>query len=386
MFRHDVELFEEPLEIKKELSTSHGTEMSDWELTFLCGLIRQYKPKKIVEIGVAAGGTTAVILNCISLLNLNTEVHSIDLSVQCYRNGKQKTGYLAEEAKAVIRTDINHELHLGMISTEILREIGENIDFLILDTMHSLPGEFLDFLACFPFLKKGAIVVLHDILLNQKNKNNSYATKLLFDTVVAEKITGSSSDQTCLTHNIGAFRVTEDTGIYLDNVFSALSINWNYIPDEAHIKQYRNFYEGFYNDEQLELFDTSLELNCELVKQKNKEKIEEFLSLKNFVEQLEDKKEIYIYGCGNYGKKLYNLLNQMNVIVESFVISDGHEIPDHLDVKVLYASELLDKKKKCTVVLGTSPYKQQEIEEVLKEKGCISVIRPDKYVFKFLIS
>lgn len=384
MYRHDVELFKEPLEIRKKLSTSYGTEMSEWELAFLCGLIKQYKPKKIVEIGVAAGGTTAIILNCISLLKMNTEVHSIDLSVQCYRSGKQKTGYLAEEAKIVLHTDIHHELHLGMISPQILKDIGENIDFLILDTVHSLPGELLDFLACYPFLKKGAIVVLHDILLNQRNKNDSYATKLLFDTVAAEKITGSCNEQTCLTHNIGAFQVTEDTGTYIENVFSALSINWNYMPDNDHLRQYRDFYEGFYDDEKIGMFDTSLELNRALVEKKNKEKVEEFLSLKKIVEQLEDKKDIYIYGCGYYGKKLYDLLNKMNIIVDGFVISDGHNILEHMDTKVLQASDLFGRKRNCTVVLGISSYKQEEIEEVLKDKGCTSIIRPDKHVFKFL--
>lgn len=56
-------------------------EMSEFESVFLCGLIREMKPKKIVEIGVAAGGTTAIILECLSQLDLNknknTELYSI---------------------------------------------------------------------------------------------------------------------------------------------------------------------------------------------------------------------------------------------------------------------------------------------------------------------
>ena len=40
-------------------------EMSLDEAKFLNGIVRKYKPKKIVEIGVSLGGTSALILNAI---------------------------------------------------------------------------------------------------------------------------------------------------------------------------------------------------------------------------------------------------------------------------------------------------------------------------------
>ena len=39
-------------------------EMSEFESAFLCGLLNKFQPKKILEVGVAAGGTTAIILQC----------------------------------------------------------------------------------------------------------------------------------------------------------------------------------------------------------------------------------------------------------------------------------------------------------------------------------
>ena len=68
-------------------------EMSEFDSSFLCGLIRKYMPKKIVEVGVAAGGTTAIILQCLALLkhNENCEVYSVDLNEKFYRgNGKKQ--------------------------------------------------------------------------------------------------------------------------------------------------------------------------------------------------------------------------------------------------------------------------------------------------------
>ena len=88
---HTVKLFKEPLKIRDNLSED-GAEMSELQLSMLCGLIKEYRPQKIVEVGVAAGGTTAVILNCLSLIELDTWVYSVDLSERYYRDTSKKTG------------------------------------------------------------------------------------------------------------------------------------------------------------------------------------------------------------------------------------------------------------------------------------------------------
>lgn len=94
----DIEEYREPLKIRKRLSED-GAEMTKEQLSVLCGLIKEYQPSKIVEIGVAAGGTTAVILNCISLLGLNPEIYSIDISEQFYRDKNKKQGIWEKRQK-----------------------------------------------------------------------------------------------------------------------------------------------------------------------------------------------------------------------------------------------------------------------------------------------
>lgn len=59
-------------------------EMSEFESAFLCGLIEKYEPKKILEVGVAAGGTTAIILNCLENIGQEYKMHSVDVSEKCY--------------------------------------------------------------------------------------------------------------------------------------------------------------------------------------------------------------------------------------------------------------------------------------------------------------
>ena len=48
-------------------------EMSEFESAFLCGLLKKFRPKKILEIGVAAGGTTAVMLQCLEDMKLDSD-------------------------------------------------------------------------------------------------------------------------------------------------------------------------------------------------------------------------------------------------------------------------------------------------------------------------
>lgn len=36
--------------------------MSEFDSAFLCGIIKKQKPKKILELGIASGGTTAIIM------------------------------------------------------------------------------------------------------------------------------------------------------------------------------------------------------------------------------------------------------------------------------------------------------------------------------------
>ena len=82
-----MDFYWEPQAITKIIDEKYGTgrsEMSSWQQGFLCGLIKKYNPKKIVEIGVSAGGTTAVVLNTLSLICSDAYMYSIDYCENYY--------------------------------------------------------------------------------------------------------------------------------------------------------------------------------------------------------------------------------------------------------------------------------------------------------------
>ena len=259
-------------------------EMTEFESAFLCGLIREKKPKKIVEVGVAAGGTTAIVLETLSLLGMNetTEVFSVDCSELFYRGKGEKSGYLAEDYKRNTDWRGNHKMILGKFLPEVLEEIGNDIDFLILDTVHCLPGEFMDYLAVFPYLKPHALVVLHDIALHHYELPYQIATQLLMDTVVADKCLVKDVGRNQEYPNIGAFEINDDTSKYMADVFHALTITWNYIPERRVFDLYLQSYEKNYPLELVKVAESAYELQCVTHRNNRSRNLEEWQSSKSY--------------------------------------------------------------------------------------------------------
>ena len=377
----NVGMFYEPVKILDQLSDGNRSDMSENELAFLCGLIKQSRPKKIVEIGVAAGGTTSVILNCIAMLDMRTKLYSIDLMTDYYLDENKKVGYQAEEARTILDQKLDHTLYTGKYSVECLKSIGEDIDFLILDTNHVLPGEILDFLACYPYLKKGGIVVLHDITLNfATNRPYSYATKLLLDAVVADKYVNLSIQD---LQNIAAFQITDDTNKYIEDVFSALTITWKYIPSNKELSLYRKFYSKYYSLKYLELFDLSVKMNTKILNEMSETKKNNLVKIYDWIGSMQYKR-IYIYGCGELGRQFYYVLDKCSIDIIGYIISDGQKKAES-NSKVFYLSEVDLNSETDVILIGVNPRLQKEICEELRNKGINEYIIPDSYILSIII-
>lgn len=351
----NIELYYEPLEIFDELPEyKQYCEMSEFEQAFLCGMLKEVAPKKVVEIGTSAGGTTAVILNCLSMLGNDVEMYSCDISKVYYRDYSLSTGFVIEKVKPYIKnmgSNVKHMIKAGDYAPNFLSEIGKEIDFLILDTVHSLPGEILDFLACLPYLKPNACVVLHDISINVMIDKKAYATKLLFDTVVGDKYIMLTNDRPALFPNIAAFKITDDTYKYIRNCFSALTISWNYIPEGKELKLYHDFLLTEYSSELIEVYDKAVLLNIYIACKDFKDKRGNNYDI--LINKWKKSNHIVIYGCGLYGKYFYYMAKSCGLSVDCFVISDGREIPklEGITIPVIHLSELKFEKKDVFIIV-----------------------------------
>ena len=111
-----------------------------------------------------------------------------------------------------MKNKIEHSLLIGL-TPNLIDKIGPDIDLLILDAIHMLPGEILDFLICLPYLTRDALVVLHDVIAYHFVGADAYywATQILLDTVVADKMPVFNVDNAMGYPNIAAFRINGDT-------------------------------------------------------------------------------------------------------------------------------------------------------------------------------
>ncbi|PTY40508.1 class I SAM-dependent methyltransferase [Brachyspira hampsonii] len=272
--------------------TLYGTinEMSDIERKFLNGIIRQLKPKKILEVGVSAGGSSIIILNAIKDIE-EAKLYSIDYLKKWHFNNEKDVGFLVKE-KCDYLTN-KWKLYTGGVTANFIEEIGGDIDLCLLDTAHRNPGEFMDFLMFLPYMKKNAIIIIHDIMFHTFNIDTQASTCcLLFNTIKGKKFTAKDNFNNNLGNiaNIGA--VILDDNI-MDNIlehFLLLTLPWKYIPKDEDIIITQRLFSKHYNKELIDLFLSIVLMH------KN-----------NFVIN------------SNSDNKIYELDNKINIILNSII-------------------------------------------------------------------
>lgn len=281
----------EPRDIYEKIGTN-ASELSEAEHGFICGLIRKYKPKKIVELGVSGGGTSVLVLNSLQKLGLNdTKMYSVDLSETYHFNPDKKCGFQIDEAKPYLKNIDNHKLILGKILPEVIEDIAKDgkIDFIILDTTHYLPGELMDFAIAIPFLADNAVVVLDDTSFWFEGENRwAFATKVLFDLCISpNKYYAETPDG---FSKIVGFTMPEKTSLWKKNIFDALSMPWHYFADNQ-IKVYENIVNKYFDKDILDSFKKAVDINRIAINKKDNIKTE----IKAVMKQCKESDKQYIW-------------------------------------------------------------------------------------------
>lgn len=240
-------------------------EMSRADHGFLSGLIRRKAPKKVVEIGVAEGGTTAVIVKTLEMVGNRAEMHSVDLGTTIPNSDLPK-GYLYQELMDESEI-VNHEFLLGHTVAYYLENIGGVIDFVVIDTMHMLPGEILDFIAIFPYLSEDAVVVLHDVNLSYSFSQSAderdvlLSDKLGLTNQMFAILKGKKYFNIDFGRNIAAVEVTGETESCLKDLFFNLMSNWYYNPSDPVMEEYEKSFQRHYAEYYMGLFRIAVDNN-----------------------------------------------------------------------------------------------------------------------------
>ena len=255
-------------EIRDILNKGHSL-IEIEQLFFINGLIRKYKPKKILEIGVCTGGISATILNAIKDID-GAMLYSCDLETKDYINNNLEIGHIVKDYLPNLTN--KWKLFTGNTTSAFIEEIGGDIDFVIIDTAHVMPGEVLTLIEILPFLKKNAIISLDDIHFQQreKNYNQQYfypCNNLLISVLRGKKIIYQiNKNKPFQITKLGAVILDDNQEIYFFEYFYLLTNVWSYMPKKFEIDCARIIIKKYYSPFLLSIYDKAVELNYKRLK------------------------------------------------------------------------------------------------------------------------
>ncbi|EAK9986128.1 class I SAM-dependent methyltransferase [Campylobacter jejuni] len=289
---------------------SKYSEMEKPEREFVIKQIQKYKPKKILTVGIAAGVNEVLILDYLDKNDLiyATKLYSIDYNTIYYRDlysnapNPRKSGFLVEEL--IPHLQQYWSLYTPGITASHIEKIGGDIDFCIIDTVHSAPGEALDFLMVLPFLSDNAIIIMHDLVFQCFWDKHSNICALLFMIFDGQKefpkpypytpygigydvILDTTKD---LCQNIGSCQINKKHYLsddFLDKYFKIFLFPWTYIPKEVDLEIFKNFIAKHFQKKYLELFEEAIKMQYKWTadeeKEQNKYRDQEINKIKNYL-------------------------------------------------------------------------------------------------------
>jgi hypothetical protein len=238
--------------------------MTQSEREFITELIIRYKPKCILEVGVAAGSSSVVIANSI---NDDSKFYSFDYNSHYYRDKSKNTGFILNHYPILQKKNI---FDSGGYVINLLKRIDKNIDFCLIDTVHSIPGEILDFLMILPFLSDRSVVCIHDTNLHTFLSEDLNVNNLLISAIKGNKLINVDYEKKFYHNLLGKNFITPFPNIcaveinrkeQMDNIFDIFNLltqRWKYLPSSDDIIDFRMALKEFYSSYYCNFFDEVL--------------------------------------------------------------------------------------------------------------------------------
>jgi predicted O-methyltransferase YrrM len=133
------------------------------EILNLLQILEKPKPRRILEIGSAYGGTLFLFSR---IASEGASIISIDKGISAWRIPLFKSFATANQEIHLLRRDSHNQMTLAKVKA-ILNDA--KLDFLFIDGDHSYEGVKKDFEMYSPLLKKNGMVAFHDIVPHPLN-------------------------------------------------------------------------------------------------------------------------------------------------------------------------------------------------------------------------
>ncbi len=142
------------------------------EILALCKLVEQRKPRFVLEIGTANGGSLFLFSK---LAHPEATIISIDLPggalggfYPAYKEAFYRS-FAGKKQKMILFRADSHDPETLQQVKEVLN--GNQLDFLFIDGDHSYEGVKTDFEQYAPLVSKGGIIAFHDIAKHPETWN-----------------------------------------------------------------------------------------------------------------------------------------------------------------------------------------------------------------------
>lgn len=132
------------LNFERNIITEKMIKKANWQISinqdyFINGLIRKIRPKNCLEIGVAEGGSSILILNALKDIK-NSHLVSLDLNSSSCKNRFQKTGNRVKKYFPELAD--KWSLFTGDLPNKFLDKLNMKFDFVFIDSAHESPEKY----------------------------------------------------------------------------------------------------------------------------------------------------------------------------------------------------------------------------------------------------
>jgi predicted O-methyltransferase YrrM len=202
--------------------------ISQQDSAFLAGLVMETRPRKLVEIGVASGWGSCVLLEALREIGMqSSELYGVDISDRFFYDATFATGQCV--ADVMPERQSQYRLLTGLTFGECASTIGGNVDFGFIDAHHMHPWAVLDLLALLPIAAPTTWVAMHDLNLSRKEdqEHRNRGPKYLFEAWDGDKV--HSTEEPTMA---GAIRLSGDPSAHLPLLLDVFYTPWELPVDD----------------------------------------------------------------------------------------------------------------------------------------------------------
>jgi len=178
--------------------------ISTGDAAYLCALVARLEAQHVLEIGVAAGTSSAALLYALDQQPGAGRLYSVDIRASCYFDPHYRTGAATLEMYPAPRS--RWILHVNADARRFRRMCRTQFDLIFIDGNHAHPWPLLDVLHVATLARPGAWIALHDLELPRLYPQfQLYGPAWLFEAWPGVKEAGTGEAE-----NIGAVQVPAD--------------------------------------------------------------------------------------------------------------------------------------------------------------------------------